>query len=221
MSFEQSISEGGLVINTSGGKYSGGFDVKEDLLCYVPGSTKVSQFLGTAQWIGGLVIVLIFFVIVFFMWGTISSIVLGEKFHSGFSGRGLQIANSGPHMRFTGSNSQVGLGVHNGFSQEDRAAEYAESIQSGFNNSRDEPHFQEANNNVLRMENREKEAVRALGKINQERLRRAAEDTSSTTPLPWGPFWKEWKQTHVMDGEDIASGFENDFTHQLNHSSVY
>ena len=205
MSFEQSISNGGLVVNTSGGNYSGG-GMKEDFFNMIPGSTKVSQLLGAEQWVGGLVVVLLIMLIVFFMWGTITSALLGESFRSGFEGRGLQWANSGPGVRFvTSASDNVSR-----FSQEDRAAEYADNLQSGFINAREQPYFPDVTNRVLRMENREKEAVRALGKINQERLRRAAEDTTSTTPLPWGPFWKEWKQTHVMDGEDVASGFEDD-----------
>jgi hypothetical protein len=87
-----------------------------------------------------------------------------------------------------------------GFEQRNRADEMA---RSGFMGSRDAPYFSDVTNRVLRMENREKDAVRALGKINQERLRRASEDTMGTNPLPWGPFWKEWQETHVMDGEDV------------------
>ena len=87
---------------------------------------------------------------------------------------------------------------------DDRAAEYGadyNSRTSGFVNSREGPYFPDVTNRVLRMENREKEAVRALGKINQERQRRAAEDTAGTAALAWGPFWKEWKSTHPIDGE--------------------
>jgi hypothetical protein len=91
-----------------------------------------------------------------------------------------------------------------GFEQRNRADEMA---RSGFMGSRDEPYFSDVTNRVLRMENREKDAVRALGKINQERLRRASEDTMGTNPLPWGPFWKEWQETHVMDGEDVKESF--------------
>lgn len=204
MSFDESVnSSGGLVVNTSGGKYSGG-GMKEDFFTKIPGSITVSQLIGVEQWVGGLVVVLLIMVIVFFMWGTITSIVLGAK--SGFESRGHQWANSGPHVRFaTSASDNISR-----FSQEDRAAEYADQVQSGFINSREQPYFPDVTNRVLRMENREKEAVRALGKINQERLRRAAEDASSTAPLPWGPFWKEWKQTHAMDGEEVDSGFEDE-----------
>jgi hypothetical protein len=85
---------------------------------------------------------------------------------------------------------------------------------SHFINSREQPYFSDVTNRVLGMENREKEAVRALGKINQERLRRAASDTNSTTPLPWEPFWKEWQSTHAVDGDEGGDeeGFSNEFT---------
>jgi hypothetical protein len=208
MSFDQSISNGGLVVNTSGGNYSGG-GMKEDVFSMVPGSSKVSEMLGSSQWVGGLVVTLLILVIVFFMWGTITSLVLGSS--SGFE-------SGHPHkVRFaTSASDNVSR-----FSQEDRAAEYAHERQSGFINAREQPYFPDVTNRVLRMENREKEAVRALGKINQERQRRAAEDTSSTTPLAWGPFWKEWKQTHVMDGEDVASGFESEFERSMGTMAVY
>jgi hypothetical protein len=73
-------------------------------------------------------------------------------------------------------------------------------------NSREPPYYPDVTNRVLRMEDREREAIRALGKINQERLRRAAEDSNTASPLPWDPFWNEWKQTHPLDGEGV-SGF--------------
>lgn len=216
MSFEQSISEGGLVVNTSGGNYSGG-GIKEDLFTKVPGSFTVSSYIGSEQWIGGLIIVLLIMVVVFFMWGTISTAV---GLSSGFENK--NILTSGRHgMRFAGSNSQVGLGTHAVSGQASRPVEYAQQLKSGFLAPREAPYFPDVTNRVLRMENREKEAVRALGKINQERLRRAAEDTSSTAPLQWGPFWKEWKQTHVIDGEDVVSGFESNFERQMNDMPVY
>jgi hypothetical protein len=79
--------------------------------------------------------------------------------------------------------------------------------QSGFMNGREEPYFPNATNRVLGIENREKEAIRALGKINQERLRRSSENAGGAPPLPWGPFWSEWKKTHPLDGE--SEGFSN------------
>jgi len=63
-----------------------------------------------------------------------------------------------------------------------------------FINSRDAPYFPDVTNDVLRREDMEAEAVRALAKINQERVRRAP--PSDSAPLEWGPFWDEWRQTH-------------------------
>jgi hypothetical protein len=88
------------------------------------------------------------------------------------------------------------------------------NMRSSFMGDRSAPHFSDVTNTVLRSEDREKEAVRALGKINQERLRRAAEDSNSTTPLPWEPFWKEWKATHPMEsdgGRYNEEGFSDKF----------
>jgi hypothetical protein len=104
--------------------------------------------------------------------------------------------NGHPHtQRFEGGeNSQTGM------------VKSMPHMLSSFTGSRETPPFAEVSNQVLRMENREKEAIRALGKINQERRRRASEETSSTDPLPWGPFWNEWKQTHGMD-DDMTESF--------------
>ena len=89
-----------------------------------------------------------------------------------------------------------------------RRDQHAASLMSeGFYGDRTAPHFANATNRVLNKEDRERGAVRALGKINQERLRRATADEDSTTPLPWGPFWSEWKKTHPMDGEPGYEGF--------------
>lgn len=231
-SFDQSVNTGGLVVNTSGGKYSGGAcpdqGIVKALGCAFQGFGDQVLTMGLGKpvvnsagdiddkrwWAGfaiGLFLISLFVLMILARLGvTRLPAYLPLIGSEGFEGRGYEIANSGPGMRFAGSNSQVGLGVHNGFTQEDRAAEYARQVSDSFINSREQPYFPDVTNRVLRMENREKEAVRALGKINQERLRRAAEDTSSTTPLPWGPFWKEWKSTHPLDGEDVASGFEDD-----------
>lgn len=111
------------------------------------------------------------------------------------NGAGKSDFTSGFNPQFAQSGSARGEGHSDGLRS------------SGFMGSRDEPYFSDVTNRVLRMENREKDAVRALGKINQERLRRASEDTMGTNPLPWGPFWKEWQETHVMDGEDVKESF--------------
>jgi hypothetical protein len=102
-------------------------------------------------------------------------------------------------QRFASSHS--GLGLTSAFSQRDRAAEYSSKI-SPFMNSREAPYYPDVSNRTMRMEDREKEAMRALGKINQERMRRA-----STPPLPWKPFWNEWKKTHSVD--NVNEGFRS------------
>ena len=78
-------------------------------------------------------------------------------------------------------------------------------LADGFINSREDPYFPEVANYTLGREDREHAAVRALGKINQERIRRAADAADDTKPLPWGPFWEEWKRTHPLDGAEGMS----------------
>lgn len=80
--------------------------------------------------------------------------------------------------------------------------------RENFMNGREGPYYPDVTNRVLHMENREKDAVRAMGKINQERLRRAATESELTgvAPLEWGEFWNEWKQSHPLDGEVGYSG---------------
>ena len=88
------------------------------------------------------------------------------------------LSNDPGSLQFQGVNSQYGLS----------------GGSSGFINSRHAPYFSDVTNDVLRREDTEAEAVRALAKINQERVRRAP--PSDSAPLEWGPFWDEWKQTH-------------------------
>ena len=76
--------------------------------------------------------------------------------------------------------------------------------KQSFMNNRDAPYFPDVTNDVLRREDMEAEAVRALAKINQERVRRAP--PSDSAPLEWGPFWDEWRQTH--GSTDYASNTE-------------
>jgi hypothetical protein len=198
-------SVGGLVVNTGG--YSGGGQ-GSDVLAMFDFGNVVSEKLGVTHAVGGLIVVLVMMLIVFFLWNPIVSMYASL---TGFE-------NMHPHnLRSAIGHSQPSL---ERFSMADRPGDWL-ARKSAFMNGREQPYFPDVTNRVLRMENREKEAVRALGKINQERLRRAAEDSSSTTPLPWGPFWDEWKQTHVMDGEDVAEGFESKFERSLDHSSPY
>lgn len=196
-----------LVVSTSGGKYGG----------YSGGNAftewwSVEHF-GLKRWAIGLIIVAL---LLLFVW-VLPAVGAYELYRSGFRDHaGTRLGHASTRDDGYGEAAETNirlshLGVE-GYRDQDSFA----TIRSGFINAREAPYFPDVTNRVLRMENREKEAVRALGKINQERLRRAAEDTQSTTPLPWGPFWKEWKQTHPMDGEpgyDHSEGFDpNDFT---------
>lgn len=201
---------GGLVVDTEGG-YSGGGQGADFLAMFDFGNV-VSEQLGTTRAVGGLIVVLVMLLLVYMLREPITSVLSCSS--SGFESRHPN------GVRFVGGSSQPSL---ERFSQAGRSSEWLrDKRQSSFMNGREQPYFPDVTNRVLRMENREKEAVRALGKINQERLRRAAEDSSSTTPLPWGPFWNEWKQTHVMDGEDVAEGFEHgEFESRLKNSMVY
>jgi hypothetical protein len=232
MSFDQSVRDGGLVVNSSGGGYNGGWaggttvNNVANTLTRLPGAKSVhSMFNLTPNTHGvwviaiGVMLILFYIFLSYTLVGSFINLVTGTQ--SGF--RQFPGAGHPGGIQFAGSNSQIGLGVLSGFSQEDRAREYAKKVSSGFMNSRETPYFPDVTNRVLRMENREKEAVRALGKINQERLRRAADDSSSTAPLAWGPFWKEWQSTHVMDGDESGevSGFEDTFEKALNQTSVY
>lgn len=73
-----------------------------------------------------------------------------------------------------------------------------DSVKSDFMNTRHAPYFPDVSNRVLRREDREHEAIRALAKINQERTRRT-EGGSDSGPLAWGPFWQEWQLTRPND----------------------
>jgi len=79
---------------------------------------------------------------------------------------------------------------------------YGSIRQDNFVNSRETPHFSDVTNRVLRMENREKEAIRALAKINQERIRRQAERPDAT--VPWDTHWNEWKLANPMVEEQMV-----------------
>lgn len=90
---------------------------------------------------------------------------------------------------------------------------YGKTAYDSFINSRESPYFPDVTNRVLQMENREKAAIRALGKINQERVRRAAvAEPAGTKALPWGPFWSEWKRTHPMPGDGYEGLRNKDYS---------
>jgi hypothetical protein len=59
-----------------------------------------------------------------------------------------------------------------------------------------------------------------LGKINQERLRRTSEETANS-PMQWGPFWDEWKQTHPLDGEAVEGMGTQSMEDTLNGLTAY
>ena len=112
-----------------------------------------------------------------------------SKWWFGVFGTRSGLGNDSGSVRFAGVSSQPML--------------------STFMNNRDAPYFPDVTNDVLRREDMEAEAVRALAKINQERVRRAP--PSDTAPLEWGPFWDEWRQTHgATDYSSLVSeGLEN------------
>lgn len=77
-----------------------------------------------------------------------------------------------------------------------------ESINSSFRdrfmNSRETPYFDSVSNDTLRREEREEAAVRVLGKINQERLRRKAERDADVMPVPWEQHWDDWQKQNPL-----------------------
>lgn len=199
---------GGLIVDAYGGKYGGysGGNVATDFFGAVPGSKFLSEKTGMGSaWAWGLAIVIVCLIILTLILNPWD--MYGVSYRSGFRDHaGTRLGHASARSDGYGEPSETSIrlgGLQEGFRDQDAFA----GIRSGFANSRETPYYSDVTNRVLRMENREKEAVRSLGKINQERLRRAAEDTQSTTPLPWGPFWKEWKQTHPIDGEP-GYGFE-------------
>lgn len=177
----------------------------------VPGSYMIAQKTGYSPSFSGAVI-LVLVVIILFTYSDVLLAYINPSYSSAFSnmytsGAGLRFAGASPSH--TGSGAFTNMPAELYKSSESRAKDWYDAKQSeDFVNPREAPYFPDVTNRVLRMENREKEAVRALGKINQERMRRAAEDSASTTPLAWGPFWREWKQTHPVDGEEGYGGVE-------------
>jgi hypothetical protein len=180
-----------------GGNYSGGGGAVETIK--YPFELFGVWLIGRGElFVGGLVILLIIIVIALVSGWTAFAVKKNSTVP----------ANKDP---FVDPGSLPYLGVRSDkFTEPRHLKNLPDSYQNGFVNNREAPYFPDVTNRVLHMENREKEAVRALAKINQERLRRAAEDTSSTTPIAWEQFWKEWKQTHPLDGEDVVSGFDGE-----------
>jgi len=70
-----------------------------------------------------------------------------------------------------------------------------------FVNSREDPYFSTVSSRILSAENRQNNAIRALAKINQERLRRKAVTTDKAKePVPWDVFWPEWQRANELEG---------------------
>ena len=95
-----------------------------------------------------------------------------------------------------------------GFNQSRAEGAFDMLHKSGFAGSREEPYFSDVPNSTLQSEDRTREAIRTLSKINQERLRRAAADPNA--PLEWEPYYKEWEKTHPLDTDNGGvEGYEN------------
>ena len=143
----------------------------------------------------GVTVIILFILLVY---------VVGDFFVSLFTDP--QGFTGGRWLDRTGSGSNnLGFGsVFTGTNQKDSMTDSSRSgnfimNRDGFLNSREKPYYPDATNHTLRFENREKAAIRALGKINHERLRRS--DIDLNAPLKWEPFYAEWKKNHPIDGE--------------------
>jgi hypothetical protein len=199
-SFDFPDSDGGLV-TTSGGRYSGGGTGLPALVTVDQSSGALS--LTTPGWVIMLVAaIFMLFVVILPAWGAYSSMTVSPKM-LGRAGAGSN--NLGFASALTGANMDIRKE-----GMESRSQQFFKEGRDSFLNAREQPYFPDVTNRVLRIENREKEAVRALGKINQERLRRAAADDMSTTPLPWAAFWEEWKKTHPIDVEYGYAGYDEE-----------
>ena len=202
--------EGGL-ITSSGGRYSGGGTGLPEFMSADPNTGNISL----TAWGWGIVVIgllILFFLVALPAWGAYGT------FRSGMmGGRAPSLAAKQIGMFGSGSNNLGFASALTGANMdirkegmESRSQQFFKEGRDSFLNSREQPYFPDVTNRVLRIENREKEAVRALGKINQERLRRAAADDMSTTPLPWAAFWEEWKKTHPIDVEYGYAGYDEE-----------
>ena len=124
--------------------------------------------------------------------GSASGVQYYGEFSGANQGKGNPLASDAWEIR----NCELG-GVDN----------YVEGMESlpgaseQFIGGRETPYFSDVTNRVLRLENREKEAIRALAKINQERLRRQAERPDAT--VPWDSHWAEWKRANPLGEEQL------------------
>ena len=193
--------------NYNGGYYNGGYYGGAGVIANL-GAMVSEPILGTKDdsfntYLGAALIVVVLLVVAWQM-GWLDSTAT-TTVASAPAAEGLAAS----HIGFMGEPSQA-----SGFTNRRPArvaAAWAQHKGESFMNSRETPYFPDVTNRVLRMENREKEAIRALGKINQNRAKRAAAGDRSSGPLAWGPFWREWKQTHPTDG-----GSEGFSSKQLN-----
>jgi hypothetical protein len=78
-----------------------------------------------------------------------------------------------------------------------------QGFMSGFFGSSDDPVYMDSPNSVVRSEDREREAVMALSKINQERQRRISAGEQVGPATPWPTFWQEWQASRPLDGDGI------------------
>ncbi len=212
MSVSDAELSGGLVISRGG--YSGGALPGADLLTKLSDNTvgKLIALESASQkyWAGFGVLVAIFLIVVFMLHkgGVIKVRLLMSE-----QERALHDAEIAAKIAAKTSEGYMGSALAHASGRDDTGAEFMRTQfpsysklnrKSSFMNSREAPYFPDVTNRVLRMENREKEAVRALAKINQERLRRSAGSVSNN-PLQWGAFYDEWKKTHPLGSEGMRS----------------
>lgn len=175
---------GGLVVSTGGYSHSGGGTIASYL-------ESAGALVKKHPFVTAFVVLLIILFIMYLV-GVFDK-ELGFRDHAGSRLGHLSTRDDG-YGEASETNMRLAYGgVSEGFRDQDAY----NMIKSGFVNSREAPYFPDVTARVMRMENREKEAIRALGKINQERQRRSTDNE----PLEWGPFWKEWKNNHPMGGE--------------------
>ena len=180
-----------------------------------------------ARWIGITIVFLVMVIALEFL-GVLSCgpLHMAGVVSEGFcDSAALEVANSGPHLGYVSGlshrdDNREGTGVGedywniagcaDGGVEGFRRMESMSLPGSGtrnavdtFVNTRETPYFSDVTNRVLRMENREKEAIRALAKINQERLRRQAERPDAT--VPWSDHWAEWKRANPLGEEQLGN----------------
>lgn len=78
-----------------------------------------------------------------------------------------------------------------------------QGFMSGFFGSSDDPVYMDSPNSVVRSEDREREAVMALSKINQERQRRISAGEQVGPATSWPVFWQEWQASRPLDVDGI------------------